>query len=130
MSAVEFALGARDVKFKSRPNSPGRGLTGKKLPSVTEPPLLTVVLTTMLLKVNPSTLHEKPDAVYVLTGATAQAALHAGDPIRGVRISAAAKPTSDETFSIVASLIYDFRGCAHSDFATNLVGGATSSDTF
>jgi hypothetical protein len=84
----------------------------------------------MLLNVTPSTLHENPDAVYVPTGAEAHGALHAGDPRRGVAISAAAKPTSDETFSIVASLIYDFRECAHSDFTTNLVGGATSSDIF
>jgi len=38
-------------------------LTGVKFPNVTDPPLLTVVLTAMLLNVTPSTLHEKPAAV-------------------------------------------------------------------
>jgi len=33
-------------------------LTGVKFPNVTDPPLLTVVLTTMLLNVSPSTLQK------------------------------------------------------------------------
>jgi hypothetical protein len=58
----------------------------------------------ILLNVTPSTLHEKPAAVYVATGAVTQGALHAGDPITVVAISAAATPASDETLSIVLSL--------------------------
>ena len=50
-------------EFNNRPNSPGAGLTGVKFPNVTDPPLLTVVLTTMLLNVSPWTLQEKPAAV-------------------------------------------------------------------
>src|SRR6266513_309467 len=57
----------------------------------------------MLLNVNPSTLHENPDAVYVATGEVTQGALHADDAISGIAVSAAATPKSDRTLSIVRS---------------------------
>jgi hypothetical protein len=56
----------------------------------------------MLLNVLSATLHEKPGAVYTDTGAVTQGAPHAGKPINGAVIRAAAT-ASDDRFSIVAS---------------------------
>jgi hypothetical protein len=47
---------------------------------------------TILLNVLSPTLHEKPAAVYVSNGAFSHGALHAGDPINSIVISAAAIP--------------------------------------
>src|SRR5262245_15836402 len=46
------------------------------------------------LNVLSPTLHEKPDAVYVDTGAVTQAAPHAGNPVNGIVIRAAATPNA------------------------------------
>jgi len=66
-----------------------------------------VTTSDMTLKITSPTLQEKPAAVYMLSGvgAVGQAATsaHAGNPISGVAINAAAAPTSDLTFSIVSS---------------------------
>jgi len=66
-----------------------------------------VTTSDMTLKITSPTLQEKPAAVYTLSGvgAVGQAATsaHAGNPISGVAINAAAAPTSDLTFSIVSS---------------------------
>jgi hypothetical protein len=63
-----------------------------------------VTTSDMPLKITSPTWQEKPAAVYTLSAAVGQAAsAHAGNPISGVTINAAATPTSDLTFSIVSS---------------------------
>ena len=49
------------------------------MPKATDPLPVVRVLTAMLLNVTPPTLHEKPSASYVATGAVTQAAAHADD---------------------------------------------------
>ena len=51
-----------------------------------------VAVTTMLLNVMSPTLHEKLGAVYVETAAVTQGAPHAGNPMNGIVITAAAIP--------------------------------------
>jgi hypothetical protein len=57
-------------------------------------------------------LHEKPNAVYVLTGAVTHELAHAGNPISEVVISAAATPINP--FFMDASLWYS--GASHQSY--------------
>src|SRR5262249_4005499 len=76
---------------------------GLIVPKVTDAFPEVVGVTTMLLKVLSSTVHENPTVVYVDTGAVTQGAAHAGNPMNGIVISAAATPIPDESLRIVAS---------------------------
>jgi hypothetical protein len=84
---------------------PPEGVDGSKVHQSIDPSSLVTVLTFILLKVNMSTLHENPAAVYVVTGALTHGAAHAGAPRNGMIPSAAIAPKVDALFCISLSLI-------------------------